>query len=129
MLDRTFSVGNERETLVLANLAVRRERRGRGIAKALVRACEDVASRWGCETLSLMVDSENTPALRLYRKVGFREIFRDEAATCVLPGDFNLKTAECVNVCMQKRVRGSAGGGGPGRSWGLTNILPGIFGS
>jgi len=91
-------------TLVLANLAVRRERRGRGIAKELVRACEIIARDWGYESISLLVDSENKAARKLYSKMGYKTVFRDDSATCILPGDYNLRTAECINFCLQKNI-------------------------
>lgn len=110
--DKSFSDGTEETTLVLANLVIRRERRGKGLAKALVRACEDVAIGWGYESISLLVDSANTPALKLYTKLGFKRIFEDDQATCVLPGEYNLRTVDCINYCMQKQLgkKSSVGG-------------------
>jgi len=48
--------------------------RGRGVASALMSACESEALAARAETLSLIVASENTGAHKLYVKLGYREI-------------------------------------------------------
>ena len=83
--------------MVLANLAVRTDRRKRGIAKQLMAAAEafvkDEAAAAGLPpAIHLLVDSANAPAQALYKKLGYKTLFVDEAATCVVAGEYNLKT-------------------------------------
>ncbi|XKE46105.1 GNAT family N-acetyltransferase [Halomonas organivorans] len=48
--------------------------RGKGVARLLMAQAEASAIAAGCETLSLIVASENRPARRLYDRQGFDEI-------------------------------------------------------
>lgn len=36
--------------------------------------------------------------------IGYKEVFRDRSATCVLPGTVGLSTVQCVNLCYRKSV-------------------------
>jgi len=58
------------DTVYLLYLAVDEAFRGRGVARALIRACEERARSWGRSGLLLDV-AEDNPALRLYRRLGF----------------------------------------------------------
>lgn len=61
------------ETAHLAQLAVAPQLRRGGTARALVRSVgAAVQSTRGCRTLTLLVSAGNTPAMRLYRGLGFR---------------------------------------------------------
>ncbi len=60
------------ERWVMANVAVRPEYRGRGIARELVRACLELARQRGGRKVILQVDSDNEAALALYRSQGFQ---------------------------------------------------------
>jgi GNAT superfamily N-acetyltransferase len=121
-LDRSNS---EEICVVLANLAVRRDRRGRGLARNLLAFAEEQTKAWGYSDLYLLVDSENTPAQKLYRSSGFKEIFRDPTATCVVYGNNALKTEECINVCFRKSLKSGGADGGGGSAGG---IFGGLFG-
>lgn len=55
----------------MSNLAVAPEARRRGLAKALVEACERQAMTWGFSSLTLEVVCSNEPALSLYRELGY----------------------------------------------------------
>lgn len=92
---------------VLANLAVRKDKRGLGLARTLLNSAEEVVQAWDYPVLYLLVDSQNTPAQKLYTSSGFKTAFTDEFATCVVAGQYNLKTEECVNLCLTKRLSGS----------------------
>ena len=113
----------EDEVAVLANLVVRRSYRKKGIAKQLGKQVEDQVKEWGINRVALTVNKENTPALKLYKKLGYKVVFEDNEATCVLPGEYNLFTSPCVNLCMVKNVGGS-GGGAP---FGFESLLGGLF--
>ena len=61
------------EMVYLLYLAVDEAFRGRGIARALIRSCEALAHTWGRTGLLLDV-AEDNPALRLYRRLGFKRL-------------------------------------------------------
>lgn len=58
-------------------VAVRDGYRGRGLGERLLTELERVAAEAGFARLSLSVDAAN-PAVRLYERLGYREISRDE---------------------------------------------------
>jgi len=60
----------------LVYLGVVPEARRRGIGKALVAQAVRDTARMGLVALAVAVDTENTPAVRLYEHMGFREIRR-----------------------------------------------------
>jgi GNAT superfamily N-acetyltransferase len=126
--------GGQEIVVVLANLTVRRDRRKKGIAKKLVLAAEqfvrtDIAPTGLAPAIYLLVESENIAAQNLYKKLGYKLHFVDEAATCVVSGEYNLKTQECVNYCFKKTITASpSGGGGGGAGANLGGFLNSIFG-
>lgn len=62
------------DTWYINALAVRPGRRGRGVGTRLMRAAEERAHATGVETLSIQVFSQNTDALRLYERLGYRAV-------------------------------------------------------
>lgn len=64
--------------VVIANLAVDRERRRQGVGKKLVAEAEAAAKEWSYDYVWLLVEKNNTRAQRLYRKLGYREQGLDE---------------------------------------------------
>ncbi|GJM87184.1 hypothetical protein PR202_ga03112 [Eleusine coracana subsp. coracana] len=64
----------------IANVAVRKEQRRKGIAKMLVQEAEARAQSWGCRTMALHCDVNNLAALRLYKNQGFKCIRVPEGA-------------------------------------------------
>lgn len=56
---------------LVSNVAVRKQYRGRGIARALMTATLDEARRCAGRVMVLQVRSDNTPAIQLYRSLGF----------------------------------------------------------
>lgn len=69
---RTTTVGR------LYSIATLPEARGRGVAEALMLACERAARRRGCATLRLEVREDNASAIRLYDKLGYVTFGRHE---------------------------------------------------
>jgi ribosomal protein S18 acetylase RimI-like enzyme len=61
-------------TFYVNALAVRPGLRGRGIGTRLMRAAEDGAKAAGADALSIQVFSQNTDALRLYERLGYRRV-------------------------------------------------------
>lgn len=58
-------------------ISVCHEYRGMGIGTALLFSLIKLAKENGCNAISLSVQAENTRAIRLYRKAGFRTISED----------------------------------------------------
>jgi ribosomal-protein-alanine acetyltransferase len=74
----------------LERVGVRRERQGRGVARALLDRCLEVARESGSARMLLEVSEANAAALRLYEGAGFAEIarrrryYRDQTDALVL---------------------------------------------
>lgn len=58
----------------ISNVAVERPYQGRGIAHELMQAAIGMARDRGGESVALQVRSDNEPALKLYRDLGFEEL-------------------------------------------------------
>lgn len=65
--------------LRINNLAVREASRGKGIGEALMRNLMELGRQAGCLVATLEVRPSNLPALKLYEKLGFREVGRRKA--------------------------------------------------
>jgi mycothiol synthase len=66
----------ERDAWEVAYLGVVPEARGRGIGRAILQEGLTLTKHSGRSTIEIAVDSENAPALRIYRAAGFTEIRR-----------------------------------------------------
>ena len=66
-----WSVWWDAEDCWLEDLYVRDDARGKGLGRALTEAVLERARRRGCRRVELDVNSENPPALALYRSLGF----------------------------------------------------------
>jgi len=60
----------------ILSVAVAARRKGRGLARALLRLHLGRLAALGVRTVFLEVDENNQPALRLYRRAGFGEVGR-----------------------------------------------------
>ena len=91
---------------LMSNLAVSRNYRRKGIAEKLVAEVERVARyEWGHDFCYLYVEERNIPALNLYKKLGYRKIWRDTDAKTLLPSDNgNLLSTPTTLVCMRKQL-------------------------
>ena len=74
----------------ILSVAVAQARRGRGTAGALLNLHLRRLAGLGARAVFLEVDESNTPALRLYRRAGFREVGRRPG---YYPQDGNAATA------------------------------------
>jgi len=63
----------QREQAFVAYMAVAREHRRRGVARALLAAAEEEARRRGMSHISLMVTEASEPARSLYAQAGFTD--------------------------------------------------------
>jgi GNAT superfamily N-acetyltransferase len=91
---------------LMSNLAVSPKYRRRGLAEALVAAVEERArDEWGYDECYLYVERSNQAAVRLYQKLGYRQIWNDGSARTLIPttqGD--LESRPTVLVCMKKNL-------------------------
>lgn len=83
----------------IQGLVVAESARGRGLARALLRAACDEARRQGATRMTLRVLGHNTPARRLYESEGF-------AVEGVLPGEFQLDGRYVDDVFMGRSLVG-----------------------
>jgi ribosomal protein S18 acetylase RimI-like enzyme len=67
------------EMAELVYLGLVPEARGRGIGGVLMRQALHLAARGGCARLSLAVDAQNTPALKLYYRHGLQRLCARDA--------------------------------------------------
>ena len=66
-------------TLELTYLGVGAQYRGRQLGQRLVRRTLTAAQEYNAKRITLAVDDQNTPAIRLYKHAGFRRIDRRTA--------------------------------------------------
>jgi len=88
----------------LSDLAVHTEFRRRGVAKALIRRCEQQAMDWGEDYLNLRVDKENDGGLKMYEDLEYEK--QDHAyfghgrdTTILLKRFFNLTSMSDTSTC------------------------------
>lgn len=60
---------------VMSNVAVRKDKRGQGIARELLRAAETNVRALGYQEINIMVTASNEPALQLYESSGYSSMF------------------------------------------------------
>jgi N-acetylglutamate synthase-like GNAT family acetyltransferase len=91
---------------VMSNLAISKKYRRKGLAEDLVKATENIARKeWGYDTCYLYVEKRNTPAIKLYKKLGYSTVWEDENATTLLPTeDGRVGNGKTTIVCMKKKV-------------------------
>ena len=96
---------------LMSNLAVAKSYRRKGLAEDLVRAVEDLARKeWGYEEFYLYVEKRNIPAVRLYRKLGYYNLWEDETAKSLTPTNRgSLESIPTTLICMKKSVNGIGG--------------------
>ena len=92
---------------LMSNLAVSRKYRRRGLAEKIVQAVEDYVQReWDVTEGYLYVERRNIGAVKLYRKLGYRQIWLDSQANTLLPTqDGRLVSASTQIVCMRKAFK------------------------
>jgi len=89
----------------MSNVAVSRQFRRKGIAELLVKEAERVVMDWGHDKCYLYVDKENIPAVRLYQKLGYREVWEDRDGKIQVPtANGNLQSKPTTIVCMKKAL-------------------------
>jgi len=93
---------------LMSNLAISRSYRRKGLAESLVKATELIAQKeWGYDDVYLYVEKRNAPAVKLYKKLGYRTLWEDDSATTLLPmKDGKVANGKTTIVCMKKRLGG-----------------------
>lgn len=93
---------------LMSNLAVSKDFRRMGIAEDLVKAAEEIARKqWGYDEVYLYVEKRNTPAFKLYRKLGYTTQWEDDTSTTLIPTSRGTLVSEpTVIVCMKKSLNG-----------------------
>lgn len=91
---------------LMSNVAVSRNYRRRGIGEMLVEEAERIARyEWGYDDCYLYVEARNIPAVKLYKKLGYRKVWLDGDAKTLLPTSAGtLQNAETKILCMKKRL-------------------------
>lgn len=92
------------ERPVLSNLAVRENRRRRGIGSLLMKECEDAAQRWGFTEVVLQVEEDNREARALYQALGYRELFTDRTARRYDTSGFFLRNVRTAKTTLSKQL-------------------------
>jgi GNAT superfamily N-acetyltransferase len=91
---------------LMSNVAVGRNFRRRGVAEELVKQAEVmVRKQWGYPDIYLYVEKQNVPAVRLYKKMGYKIQWEDTNAQTLVP----VESGSIVNkpttlVCMKKNL-------------------------
>eukprot|EP00216_Chloropicon_sp_CCMP2111_P005258 CAMPEP_0198234664 /NCGR_PEP_ID=MMETSP1446-20131203/631_1 /TAXON_ID=1461542 ORGANISM="Unidentified sp, Strain CCMP2111" /NCGR_SAMPLE_ID=MMETSP1446 /ASSEMBLY_ACC=CAM_ASM_001112 /LENGTH=344 /DNA_ID=CAMNT_0043915483 /DNA_START=409 /DNA_END=1443 /DNA_ORIENTATION=- len=90
---------------IVANLAVAKRSRRKGVAKKLMRQCEDIArSEWGYDEIWLLVEDDNRKAKKLYKKLGYKTI-RKNPDTSFKVVDGRVTEVDVTNVYMRKILK------------------------
>ena len=91
---------------LMANVAVSRKYRRKGIAQKIVKEVEQVCRyQWGYNDVYLYVEERNKAAVKLYQKMGYRKVWTDNDAKTLLPtSNGKLENASTRIVCMKKRL-------------------------
>lgn len=79
-----WSVWTSSHDAWIEDVFVREEARGSGLGRALVETAIARARERGCARIELDVDEANTPALSLYRSLGFAEDMKAEARSLLM---------------------------------------------
>ncbi|MDJ0508749.1 MAG: GNAT family N-acetyltransferase [Crocosphaera sp.] len=71
-IELSLRTGFNSHYLYISNLAVIESHRRQGIAQSLLHQCEQIASKWGYDTLNLHVLEDNEGAKQLYLQNGYQ---------------------------------------------------------
>jgi len=91
---------------LMSNLAIGRQFRRKGLAEDLVSAAESIARKeWGYDECYLYVEKRNAPAVKLYKKLGYKVLWEDDTATTLLPKENGrVANGQTTILCMKKNL-------------------------
>jgi ribosomal protein S18 acetylase RimI-like enzyme len=90
---------------VMSNVAVRKDKRGQGLGRELLRAAEEKANALGYIEIYIMVESSNLSAVQLYKSGGYKRLFSTNTKV-VEPDGFFIKAKPVEVDIMRKRLSG-----------------------
>eukprot|EP00747_Dinoflagellata_sp_TGD_P103496 gnl/TRDRNA2_/TRDRNA2_168982_c0_seq1.p1 gnl/TRDRNA2_/TRDRNA2_168982_c0~~gnl/TRDRNA2_/TRDRNA2_168982_c0_seq1.p1 ORF type:complete len:384 (-),score=62.69 gnl/TRDRNA2_/TRDRNA2_168982_c0_seq1:92-1243(-) len=93
---------------MLSNLAVRKDKRGQGLARKLLAASEEQVKAWGFPIVYLFVDLYNTKALKLYESCGYKVITQEKPDLRMIPGKYFFRSEKRVILTMSKQLSDSS---------------------
>lgn len=89
---------------VLSNLAVETSWRRRGLAMRLVNACEEEAVSWGFDEILLLVDSDNSGAIDLYKNAGYCAFLSNSSSQRYDMSGFLRRVVPVTRLVMRKNM-------------------------
>lgn len=107
----------------LANLAVLPSARRRGIARSLVKRGEALVQAWGFDELVLQVEDTNKGARRLYKQLGYADVYSDPAGRKYVLSGMTIKSERIKKIGMRKAPLRQGGGS----SWGWEVKWPSLW--
>jgi ribosomal protein S18 acetylase RimI-like enzyme len=106
--DKSLGGGPSKPAPLMSNLAVSRKFRRRGLAEELVQRVEVLVKSWGFDECYLYVEERNRGAVNLYKKLGYKTVWKDREASTLMPTTRgSLVTADTVLICMKKNLKPS----------------------
>lgn len=101
---------------LMSNLAVGKTFRRKGIAEDLVKATEELAYKnWGYDECYLLVEKRNAPAVKLYKKLGYKVQWEDETGSTLTPRPNGSVINETTTLLCMKKLLGNSLGAIMGR--------------
>lgn len=98
-------INEEKENYpVISNLIVSSKMRRKGIAKSLTIRAEKIAKSFAYKNIYLFVNTENIPAIRLYKSRGYKSVGDVKNTTRIVFENNRFRNIECVNLMMKKRI-------------------------
>ena len=78
--------------------------RRKGIAKSLTMRAEKIAKSFAYKNIYLFVNTENIPAIRLYKSRGYKSVDDIKNTTKIIVKNNRFRNIECTNLMMKKRI-------------------------
>ena len=96
--------GKKENHPLISNLIVSGKMRRKGIAKSLTMRAEKIAKSFAYKNIYLFVNTENIPAIRLYKSRGYKSVDDIKNTTKIIVKNNRFRNIECTNLMMKKRI-------------------------
>ncbi len=96
--------GKKENHPLISNLIVSGKMRRKGIAKSLTMRAEKIAKSFAYKNIYLFVNTENIPAIRLYKSRGYKSVDDIKNTTKIIVKNNRFRNIECTNLIMKKRL-------------------------